>query len=99
MGRAEVEARADSIRQVFADNGFALVEKDTVPVYHDYRGISAAKATDGMFRRTIYEKETEKAKYSVITYGYVSPRGDVFNTWYIYVLEFEVHIYYKSKPE
>ena len=99
LGRPALEALADSIRQVFADNGFALVGKDTVPVYHDYRGISAAKATDGMFRRTIYEKETEKAKYSVITYGYVSPRGDVFNTWYIYVLEFEVHIYYKSKPE
>ena len=99
LGRPALEALADSIGQLFADNGFALVEKDTVPVYHDYRGISAAKATDGMFRRTIYEKETEKAKYSVITYGYVSPRGDVFNTWYIYVLEFEVHIYYKSKPE
>ena len=99
LGRPALEALADSIGRLFADNGFALVEKDTVPVYHDYRGISAAKATDGMFRRTIYEKETEKAKYSVITYGYVSPRGDVFNTWYIYVLEFEVHIYYKSKPE
>ena len=99
LGRPALEALADSIGQLFADNGFALVEKDTVPVYHDYRGISAAKATDGMFRRTIYEKETEKAKYSVITYGYVSPRGDVFNHWFIYENIFEIHTYYKNRPE
>jgi uncharacterized protein (TIGR02145 family) len=99
MGRPELEALADSIGQVFADNGFALVGMDTVPVYRDYRGIWGAKTADNMYYRTIYEKETEKAKYSVITYGYASFRGDAFNGWYIYVLEFEVHIYYKTKPE
>ena len=99
MGRPALEALADSIGQVFADNGFALVGMDTVPVYRDYRGIWGAKTADNMYYRTIYEKETEKAKYSVITYGYASFRGDAFNGWYIYVLEFEVHIYNKTKPE
>ena len=98
LGRAEVEARADSIRQVFADNGFALVGEDSVPVYHNYRGIWGTQSADGLYHRTIYEKETEKAKYSVYTYGAVSARGD-FTVWYICVLEFEIHIYYKSKPE
>ena len=98
LGRAEVEARADSIRQVFADNGFALVGEDSVPVYHNYRGIWGMQSADGLYHRTIYEKETEKAKYSVYTYGAVSARGD-FTVWYISVLEFEIHIYYKSKPE
>ncbi len=98
LGRAEVDAHADSIRQVFADNGFALVGEDSVPVYHNYRGIWGTQSADGLYHRTIYEKETEKAKYSVYTYGAVSARGD-FTVWYISVLEFEIHIYYKSKPE
>lgn len=98
LGRAEVDAHADSIRQVFADNGFALVGEDSVPVYHNYRGIWGTQSADGLYHRTIYEKETEKAKYSVYTYGAVSARGD-FTVWYICVLEFEIHIYYKSKPE
>ena len=98
LGRAKVDAHADSIRQVFADNGFALVGEDSVPVYHNYRGIWGTQSADGLYHRTIYEKETEKAKYSVYTYGAVSARGD-FTVWYISVLEFEIHIYYKSKPE
>ena len=97
-GKTDADERRDSLVDALIEHGFALTGKDSVEGYHFY-GTYGAQTGDGLYHRNIYEKETEVARYRIITYSVVSYRGDVFNHWYVYENVFEIHTYYKSKPE
>ena len=97
-GKADADERRDSLVVALIENGFTLTAKDSVEIYH-YYGTYGVYTGDGLYHRGIYEKETEMAKYRVITYSAVSYRGDVFNHWYVYENVFEIHTYYKKVPE
>ena len=97
-GKADAYIGRDSLVDALIENGFALAGRDSVEIYH-YYGTYGVKTGDGLYHRETYEKETEIAKYRIITYSAVSYRGDVFNHWFIYENIFEIHTYYKNKPE
>ena len=97
-GKADAYIGRDSLVDALIENGFALAGRDSVEIYH-YYGTYGVKTGDGLYHRETYEKETEIAKYRIITYSAVSYRGDVFNHWFIYENIFEIHTYYKNRPE
>ena len=97
-GEADAYIGRDSLVDALIENGFALAGRDSVEIYH-YYGTYGVKTGDGLYHRETYEKETEIAKYRIITYSAVSYRGDVFNHWFIYENIFEIHTYYKNRPE
>ena len=97
-GEADAYIGRDSLVDALIENGFALAGRDSVEIYH-YYGTYGVKTGDGLYHRETYEKETEIAKYRIITYSAVSYRGDVFNHWFIYENIFEIHTYYKRVPE
>ena len=97
-GKADAYIGRDSLVDALIENGFALAGRDSVEIYH-YYGTYGVKTGDGLYHRETYEKETEIARYRIITYSAVSYRGDVFNHWFIYENIFEIHTYYKNRPE
>lgn len=97
-GKIDAEESRDSLVNILIENDFALTAKDSIEIYH-YYGTYGVYTGDGLYHREIYEKETGIAKYRVITYSVVSYRGDVFNHWYMYENVYEIHTYYKNKPE
>ena len=97
-GKAKAEEFKKNYETTLIEKGFTLVGKDTVSAYHDFPQVYGAQTGDGLYYRSIYENETEKAKYRVIVFSVASSRGDVFSMWYVYENVVEIHTYYKNKP-